>query len=125
VKGLSFFVRILAAVVVGMVLFFSCRNGDKAPKGVLSKTEMVKVLSEIYIMEEKISRLSLPRDSAEKVFVHMQDKVAAKTGIPDSVIQASFDYYLDHPKEMEKIYTALVDTLQLREQRTPYRPDAQ
>ena len=35
----------------------------------------------------------------------------------DSVFKKSFDYYMDRPKEMELIYTALVDSLSLMEQR--------
>jgi len=35
------------------------------------------------------------------------------------VFRKSMDYYMDHPMEMELIYTSLVDSLNLREQRVP------
>jgi hypothetical protein len=123
VKGLAhFFVRpylILAA----LAWMASC--AEKAPEGILSKREMVQVMEELYIAEEKINRLGLSRDSAKHVFTAMEGKVFETAAVDDTVFRKSFDYYMEHPKEMELIYTALVDTLQLREQRAPFRPDLQ
>lgn len=78
---------------------------------------MVNVLSEVYITEEKISRLSLEFDSAQEVFYLMRDDIARKTGIPDSTFQRSLRYYGDRPVQIQEIYAALIDSLQLREQR--------
>lgn len=82
---------------------------------------MVQVLQEMYLAEEKINRLGIGRDSAKQVFAVMEKMVFEDAGVGDSVFQRSFDYYMEHPKEMELIYTALVDTLQLKEQRVPYQ----
>jgi hypothetical protein len=118
------FIRIHTALVVAIFFssIISCKKGDeKPPAGILSRPQMVSLLTEIYIAEEKVNRLSLRRDSAEVVFKLMEGKVFDKTGISDSVFTASLDYYVDHPKEFELIYTALVDSLQLKEQRAPAR----
>jgi hypothetical protein len=85
---------------------------------------MVNVLIEVYIAEEKVNRLLLHRDSASTVFRTMQGLISKKTGVSDSVLKKSFDYYVDRPKQLELIYTALVDSLQLREQKTPFNPPA-
>jgi len=77
-------------------------------------------MEEIYIAEEKINHLALSRDSSKKVFMIMQSKLFENAGVTDTVFRKSFDYYMEHPKQMELIYTALVDTLQLREQRAPF-----
>jgi hypothetical protein len=103
------------------ILAFSCNKVSDRPPGILSHSRMVDVLQEIYITEEKVNRLTLTRDSAERVFDLLEGKVFEKTGVPDSVFRASLDYYFDHPKEMELIYTAVVDSLQLKEQRAPIR----
>ena len=100
-------------------LAVSC-GGEEKPEGILSKAEMVQILEEMYLAEEKINQLALPRDSAKEVFEAMEKKVFEDAIANDSVFQRSFDYYMEHPKDMEMIYTALVDTLQLREQRAPY-----
>jgi hypothetical protein len=55
----------------------------------------------------------------------MGKKVFQNAAVSDTVFRKSFDYYMERPREMELIYTALVDTLQLREQRAPFRVDHQ
>jgi Domain of unknown function (DUF4296) len=105
----------------GLACVVSC--GDKAPEGIMSRRQMVQVMEDIYIAEEKINHLGLSRDSAKLVFEAMEGKVFENAATTDSAFKKSFDYYMERPKEMELIYTALVDTLQLREQRAPFRPD--
>lgn len=98
---------------------------ERPPEGVLTRDQMVAMLEEIYIAEEKTNRLALKRDSAEQVFSYFKTRIFEDAGTTDSVFRRSFNYYMDRPRQMELIYTALVDSLQLREQRTPYRPDQQ
>ena len=97
-------------------LVMSC--GKEKDPTILSKAEMVKVLTEVYIAEDKINRLSVTPDSSMLIFEDFRRKISAKTGIPDSVFRKSFDYYTARPQEMEQIYTALVDSLNLKEQRS-------
>ena len=98
---------------------------EKRPEHILTKQEMVRIMEELYVAEEKTNHLALSRDSAKKVFTVMKSKLFENAGVSDSVFRRSFDYYMERPKELELIYTALVDTLQLREQRAPFRPDEQ
>jgi hypothetical protein len=80
---------------------------------------MVAVMSELYIVEQKVSTLGLKRDSLEQIAIVMKDKVFAKAGITDSVFRKSLDFYADRPQDLELIYTSLVDSLNLKEQRIP------
>jgi hypothetical protein len=98
------------------IILLSCGNDNEA-KPVLSHDEMVGALAEIYIAEQKVNRLGIPRDSAEREFARFKTTIFKKVGTSDSVFKRSFDYYMDRPKEMEQIYTALVDSLSLLEQR--------
>jgi hypothetical protein len=122
VKGITHYISkyFLLAALAWMV---SC--AEKKPEGILSKQEMVQIMEELYIAEEKVNRLSLSRDSSKAVFSEIEQKVFERAAVEDTVFRRSFDYYMEHPKEMELIYTALVDTLQLREQRAPFRPNPQ
>ena len=104
-----------------MACAVSC--GERTPEGIMSRKQMVKVMEDIYIAEEKINHLGLSRDSAKMVFEVMRGKVFDNAATSDSAFRRSFDYYMERPREMELIYTAQVDTLQLREQRAPFRPD--
>jgi len=98
-----------------------CSNTERVPQGVLCKEEMANVLSEIYIVEEKLNQASISRDSGRQVFEKMKGKVFEKAGVSDSVFKKSLDYYMANPTEMELIYTALVDSLNLDEQRESVR----
>jgi hypothetical protein len=107
--------------MLALTIAFSCREGARKEKDILTHDQMVKELVEIYVAEDKIQRLSLEPDSSAKVFEIMRKKIESKTGIADSVFKKSLDYYVARPKEMEQIYTALVDSLNLKEQRASFR----
>jgi hypothetical protein len=96
----------------------SCTSPDNPPAEILSKEQMAVVLREIYISEDRINRLGVANDSAKVLIEIFKDKVLAKHNISDSIFAISYDYYVDHPKDLELIYTALVDSLQLEEERT-------
>lgn len=104
----------------GLLVLDGCSSKPKRPAGILSRREMVDVLEEVYIAEAKIGRMGVPGDSADRVFEIFKKKVVEKTNVSDSVFQRSFDYYKHRPQEMELIYTALVDSLNLREQRSSF-----
>lgn len=117
-----FITSTLLAASIGVALI-SC--GEKKPEGVLSRAEMVAIMEDIYLSEEKVNHLALKRDSAKIVFEAMKDKVFEHAAVSDSAFKRSFDYYMEHPQEMELIYTALVDSLQLLEQRAPFGAEQQ
>jgi hypothetical protein len=109
------------AAVILVVL--SCAGKQVTPPGVLSRDEMVKILSEVLVTEDKVGRLAVSSDSAYKVFDVLRGKMFDKAGVSDSVFRNSMNYYIDHPKEMQQIYTVLVDSLNLREQRESVRAE--
>ena len=115
------FGRWILLLVVGSLL--SC-GGDKKPAGILSQDDMVRTLMDLYITEEKVNRLALGRDSAAQVFGLMEQRIFLQRNLSDSVFKQSMSYYMDRPLELESIYTALVDSLQLREQRIAAHPNA-
>ena len=103
------------------IVLTSCFTKERVPPGILKRGEMVKVLTEIYVTEEKVNRLALGSDSSAIVFEKLKEQVFQKMGTEDSILKQSMKYYNDHPKAMELIYTALVDSLNLREQRESVR----
>jgi hypothetical protein len=120
VKGLIIFVNRFFLLILGFSIVISCaKPEEKKPDYILSQGQMVQALAEVYIAEQKVTRLSLTADSASLVFGSLEKKIFENLNVPDSVFRASVDYYMDHPKEMEMIYAVLIDSLQLREQRVP------
>jgi hypothetical protein len=94
-----------------------CRK--EQPEQVLSEPEMARILLELYIGDEKISRASIPYDSVTKISPLIRKRVLQRLGVPDSVYLKSMEYYTQHPEKLDKVFGILVDSLSLREQRTP------
>lgn len=86
---------------------------------------MTRMLIQVYIDEEKINGLNLRRDSAEKIFELAKPYIFERLGVADSVFQDSYTYYAAHPQQLEKIYSVVVDSLNLREQKMMAAPPVQ
>lgn len=108
-SGLIFLVTILFVVA-------GCQQ-EKRPPGVLDKEEYARFLVSVYVAESKLNTYAITPDSAMKLFLPYQEALEKKFGTPDSVIQKTYQYYLDHPEELELVYAAVIDTLNLMEQK--------
>ena len=107
-------------IIVAFLLInvFSCSNKNDLPKGVLSKEEMAKILTEFYMREARINTIHVSQDSGQNLMQLYRNKYAEQTGIPDSTVELSYQYYLAHPVELGEIYDRIIDSLALKEQRT-------
>jgi hypothetical protein len=114
----------LRYLLILAVFFTACKGKEAAPEGILSEEQMVDQLTEYYIVEDKVVQLGIPADSAAKVMDIMTEKLESKTGIKDSVFRRSLEYYILDPKKLERIYSALVDSLNLMEQRSSLNPES-
>ena len=115
----------LAGMIAMLIFCFSCGESPKAEGPVLTQSQMVKALIEVYLLEQKVNRMGLPRDSAERQFERFKPVIFERLNVSDSIFKRSFNYYMDHPKQMELIYSAVVDSLSLMEQRFQTSPAEQ
>jgi hypothetical protein len=106
----------LKCVLIILIFAFGCQN-DR-PTGVLSKKEYANYLVSVYLAEAKLNTLAVTPDSAMKLFQPFEQSLLKKFNTSDSVIQKTYQYYLGHPEELELVYTAVIDTLNLLEQKT-------
>jgi Domain of unknown function (DUF4296) len=118
----SFFQGLVCLIMSLFVL--ACAN-EKKPARLLSEAEMTRVIIEIYVNEEKINRLNLRRDSAEKIFTLAKPYIFKKIGVSDTLFRESLDFYAANPVALEKIYAIVVDSLNLMEQRLTVKPVVQ
>jgi hypothetical protein len=93
----------------------SCK--EDRPEGILGQEQMVKAFRDIYLTEAKVSRLGIRFDSTKLVFELMRSQSFQEMGINDTVFMQSFDWYSQHPNELDQIYGAVIDSLNLMEQR--------
>jgi hypothetical protein len=106
----------LIHILLAVFLFAGC-DQQKLPAGVLTKEEYAALLVEVHLAEARLAGHPVPRDTASGLFFSFEEKLLQKRGLSDSVVKATYQYYLNHPVELEEIYVAVVDTLSLREQR--------
>ncbi len=103
--------------LTALVILCACSTNE-APEDLIGTEKMVKVLTEVHLLETKINNLSIdPYDSTKAVYNHYEKLLFEDLGITQDQYERSFNYYVDNPNEFEKIYNAVVDTLMQRENR--------
>jgi len=89
---------------------------------VMSKEEYAAFLVDVYLTEAQLSQLQVPSDSQMRLFLGHEPELLSRNGVSDSIVSLTYQYYVSHPREMEQVYAAVVDTLSLREQRATSAP---
>lgn len=90
---------------------------QQRPAGVLSREEYAAFLVEVYLTEARLTQLPIGQDSTMRLFLAYEPELLKKFGLADSTVKRTYAYYANHPKELEAVYTAVIDTLSLREQK--------
>lgn len=104
-------------IVWGMLILTAIACGESKPEGILTEKQMVTVMTELYLAEEKAGKLPVPYDSLQDLLPMFSARAFEKTGVSDTLFQKSLDYYMNEPEKLENIYTTLVDSLNLKAQR--------
>jgi hypothetical protein len=107
--------RVLTILLASLLILSGCTQKGK-PKGLLGQADMVRVMTELYLAEQKVATVGVSRDSTAQMFRYMSPEIFSNAGTNDSIFRLSFDYYMENPVQMQEIYTALIDSLNLREQ---------
>ncbi|MEM9671194.1 MAG: DUF4296 domain-containing protein [Bacteroidota bacterium] len=97
-----------------MLLGTSCESTEELvapPADLLSKDQMVSILIDLHLAEAKMSYTgSRKADSIEIIFRNYERAIFDEHSITDSTYFRSYEYYLEHMDQMERIYTAVVDS---------------
>jgi hypothetical protein len=92
----------------------SC-GSDTPSETIMGEEEMVNFLIDLHIAQASVQNLRLKADSAKTVFKVENKFLLAKHNITDSVFINSYNYYLANPEDLERIYSAVVDSISLRQ----------
>jgi hypothetical protein len=99
-------------------LSFSCIDKDKRttpPENLLTRKQMIGILTDMHIAEAKTSAARLPHDSSTAFFQHLQDQIMDKYNTDTAQYKSSYKWYAENVKQMDEIYAAVVDSLGARE----------
>ncbi|QHL86203.1 DUF4296 domain-containing protein [Nibribacter ruber] len=106
-NSLPFF--LLSLVLLG------CAPEVKTPADLVSEDKMTSVLLDVHLAEARIGRTILQYDTSRMVFKHVQKEILKKHQLTDSSFRHSYDYYLDNPALLDRIYEKVLDSLSLME----------
>jgi hypothetical protein len=89
----------------------------KPPAKLLPKEKLVSLLVQLHLLEARVEASRLSPDSARALFQAQKQALLWKNDVsaPDSLLEHSYRYYAVNNKDMDEIYKAVVDSLQLRE----------
>lgn len=97
-----------------LIIFPSCYNINKSesviPDLLLSKSQMVEILTEIHITEANF-RISKNRSKASELKPKYYDKILKEYGITLLQFKDNMDYYHNTPVMMEEIYELVLANL--------------
>ncbi|MGI4761351.1 MAG: DUF4296 domain-containing protein [Janthinobacterium lividum] len=107
----------------------SCARPEQVlpPPNLLSKEELTSLLIEFHLLESRIESSRLAPDSARALFqtLHREVLWRHKLNEADSTFEHSYRYYAMNGKDLDGIYTAIIDSLTVREKKmgtTPLPP---
>ncbi|MFN3405973.1 MAG: DUF4296 domain-containing protein [Cytophagaceae bacterium] len=92
-------------------------NSGIQDEELLSQEEMIDVLIRIHLAEGKVATKNLHPDSAKVVYSNYERQIFEELEIDKKVYNKSYQYYVSDPEKMDRIYSAVVDSLSLREAR--------
>ena len=76
---------------------------------------MVRYLVDLHMAEANVSNLRLPPDTSTYIFEAFELDILEKHGISDTTFMRSYNYYLQNPGQLEEIYSAVVDSISLKQ----------
>ncbi|WP_163710870.1 DUF4296 domain-containing protein [Mangrovibacterium lignilyticum] len=99
-----------------MLIGSSCEEkGYPKPEGLIKQKEMVNILYDIHLGEALANRNRYAATDSTKIKSEdVYQAVLNKYGINDSIMSLSVIYYSARPKVYEKIYTQVVERLNLK-----------
>lgn len=97
------------------LFIFSCGSQDEKPIDLASADTMTNLFLDIHLAEARIGRTVSHYDSSRMAYRNAHQELLQKYSLTDSAYRHSFDYYVNHPELMDKIYERVLDSLSLKE----------
>lgn len=106
---------ILILVISIAVLSCGGKKSGETSSTILSKNEMIKILSDIQIAEATLNVKNYKRDSADIMATAFYNSIFKNHKITYQIFEESFKYYSDNPALLDEIYQQVVDDLSMKQ----------
>lgn len=110
------------------LMFFSCQHPLEKPDHLLSKKDMIAILSDIYLYKQTPTNLPLDQETAFDTYV----SIFKAHHTTKEIFQNSYIYYYTDVNALQHIYDKVIDNLkskltkeqqhQLKEEESPENP---
>ena len=101
-----------AFILLLSFMFCSCKERKvEVPPGILSKDKMIDVLVDVHLAEAAPMNHGITTKELNGIMVGKYDDVMKKHTITFEQFKKSFDYYLQHPDQLDEIYQEVVNRL--------------
>ncbi|MCH7398955.1 DUF4296 domain-containing protein [Belliella sp. DSM 107340] len=104
----------LIFIIPIIILLYGCKDGN-IPSGVLDEDKMVSVLIDIHLAEGFASTFPINYDSSRTIYPMLETDVFRKHNVSDTVFHESLEFYLAHPRKIDRIYARAIDSLNVIE----------
>jgi len=101
------------SIIYLLLVFSACGNSEKDE--VLDQNKMVDILIDLHLAEATVENIGLNTDSAASLYKYLEKQVYDSHEISDSLYLRSINYYMENPKQLDRIYSIVVDSLSVRE----------
>jgi len=91
----------------------------------LSQAEMTRMIIQIHLLEAKIGKARIPRDSSIALYQYFEKELFKEQGIDSAMYYVSFDYYSNHPEAFSEVYAAVGDSLMEMEAKEKLKVEAE
>lgn len=81
----------------------------------LSEDKMVEILTEIHIAEGRLKTVNIFSDSAKKMAPVLYAQIYKEQQVEAEEFKKSYEYYLNHPEQMEAIIDRVIIELSKKE----------
>lgn len=102
----------LAFLFFQLLFFIACSpKNERPPSGILSKDKMIEVLVDVHIIEALPQSHGLNMNQVNRIMAGKYDTVMKKHNTTNDQFDASYQYYIEHPKDLDEIYQEVVSRL--------------
>lgn len=106
---------ILPNIIILMSLWLSACKHTKSEKPVIDKETFMNILIDIHLTEASLMQ-SNPFEKGRTLTMMMQyDKIFEKYKVSREDFMKTFDYYRQHPKEMDELYNEMTEIMTVKE----------
>ena len=110
-------------LLINVIVALGCES-TILRQDILPSETMVELLVDIHILEARVDKLRLTKDSAHAVYNTLELEIFEKNKVDKKEYEKSYQYYLSDPKTLDKIYAIVVDSLNVIQKRG-YKEDVE